>query len=246
MYIVFRHRLMLWCMSFFWELLEVSFVYYIPNFGECAWDQWILDFLVCNGLGIEIGLRVCHYLEFSHPKYYWCDIFEYQAVSDKIKRFLFQFTPKDWMNVEYEEPKTLKSYLHINFMFCLFAAIELNAFLLKLYLWIPTDHILNPIRLLLIGSFTTPAVRQYFYYIKNHKNYQSNRVGSFVFMLLFICALEMILVYKTAPNDIPPPPRLNKILWAVSIILYLIFSWILFIKGPKVVKDSTKSDKKIK
>ena len=40
-----RHRLMLWCMSILWELIELSTYYYIPNFAECWWDQWVLGIL---------------------------------------------------------------------------------------------------------------------------------------------------------------------------------------------------------
>ena len=60
------------------ELMEYTLECQLPNFGECWWDhvsdltifhnisafvlQWILDFLVCNGLGIYLGMLTCHYL----------------------------------------------------------------------------------------------------------------------------------------------------------------------------------------
>ena len=31
--------------------------------------QWILDFLLCNGLGIWLGMKTCEYLEMK--TYYW-------------------------------------------------------------------------------------------------------------------------------------------------------------------------------
>ena len=51
-----RHRLFLWCLSISWELVELSTYYYIPNFAECWWDQWGLDVLICNGIGVEFWL----------------------------------------------------------------------------------------------------------------------------------------------------------------------------------------------
>ncbi len=31
--------------------------------GSLAARQWILDFVLCNGIGIEIGMWACHMLE---------------------------------------------------------------------------------------------------------------------------------------------------------------------------------------
>ena len=31
--------------------------------AECWWDQWLLDVLLANGLGIYIGLKLATYLE---------------------------------------------------------------------------------------------------------------------------------------------------------------------------------------
>lgn len=42
---------------------QISFTHVLPNFAECWWDQVILDILLCNGLGIEIGYALCKYLE---------------------------------------------------------------------------------------------------------------------------------------------------------------------------------------
>jgi hypothetical protein len=32
-----------------------SFVFIQPNFMECWWDHWILDFALCNMAGIVLG-----------------------------------------------------------------------------------------------------------------------------------------------------------------------------------------------
>jgi hypothetical protein len=32
-----------------------SFVFIQPNFAECWWDHWILDFALCNMAGIVLG-----------------------------------------------------------------------------------------------------------------------------------------------------------------------------------------------
>uniref|UniRef100_A0A1X7V5L5 Phosphatidylserine synthase n=1 Tax=Amphimedon queenslandica TaxID=400682 RepID=A0A1X7V5L5_AMPQE len=47
--------------SIAFELLEYTLECQLPNFGECWWDHWILDFAVCNGLGIYFGMLACRY-----------------------------------------------------------------------------------------------------------------------------------------------------------------------------------------
>ena len=49
-----------------WQLL---FAHLLPNFIECWWDAVILDILLCNGVGIYIGMRVCRWLEMRDYKW---------------------------------------------------------------------------------------------------------------------------------------------------------------------------------
>lgn len=43
------------CGSIGFELMEVTFQHWLPNFNECWWDSWILDVAICNNLGIALG-----------------------------------------------------------------------------------------------------------------------------------------------------------------------------------------------
>ncbi len=58
-----RHYGLCWTISVTWEITEVAFAHLLPNFAECWWDSWVLDVLVCNGLGIACGMYVCYFLE---------------------------------------------------------------------------------------------------------------------------------------------------------------------------------------
>ena len=44
--------------SLLFELLELTFRIWLPNFYECWWDSLILDFLISNNLGIFIGYLI--------------------------------------------------------------------------------------------------------------------------------------------------------------------------------------------
>lgn len=54
--ILFPHRQALWTISITFELVERMLSPFIPWFRECWWDSLIVDILVCNALGIEIGI----------------------------------------------------------------------------------------------------------------------------------------------------------------------------------------------
>ncbi|XP_060031867.1 phosphatidylserine synthase 2 isoform X2 [Erinaceus europaeus] len=55
--------------SVMFEFLEYSLEHQLPNFSECWWDHWIMDVLVCNGLGIYCGMQTLEWL--SLKTYKW-------------------------------------------------------------------------------------------------------------------------------------------------------------------------------
>lgn len=86
-----------------WEITEITFAHLLPNFVECWWDALILDVLVCNGIGIWVGLKICKILEMR--EYKWVSIRDISSTSGKIKRAVLQFTPESWTSVRWLDPK---------------------------------------------------------------------------------------------------------------------------------------------
>lgn len=60
------YSMMTVCVNVF---LQMAFSHLLPNFAECWWDAWVLDVLICNGLGIWLGMYVCRKLEMRN--YHW-------------------------------------------------------------------------------------------------------------------------------------------------------------------------------
>ena len=50
-------------------MLQMAFAHLLPNFAECWWDALVLDVLVCNGLGIWLGMVICRKMEMRN--YAW-------------------------------------------------------------------------------------------------------------------------------------------------------------------------------
>uniref|UniRef100_A0A0K0DMJ4 Phosphatidylserine synthase n=1 Tax=Angiostrongylus cantonensis TaxID=6313 RepID=A0A0K0DMJ4_ANGCA len=67
--LLIRHGIICWYISIAWEITEVVFTQLLPNFEECWWDAIILDILICNGLGIWFGLKVCNF--FQMRQFHW-------------------------------------------------------------------------------------------------------------------------------------------------------------------------------
>jgi phosphatidylserine synthase 1 len=88
-----------WAISISWEVIEVAFLHMLPNFAECWWDQWILDVMLMNGLGIFVGHKLCDMLEVR--RYEWSGVRDIPALTGKVKRVFLQFTPERWTKVRY-------------------------------------------------------------------------------------------------------------------------------------------------
>ena len=54
-----------WICSVIFEVLEITFRHWLPNFWECWWDHLLLDLFGCNFLGIVLGTITCNYLYVS-------------------------------------------------------------------------------------------------------------------------------------------------------------------------------------
>lgn len=234
----FRHRILLWVFSITWELVELALIYMVPNFAECWWDQWVMDVLICNGLGIEIGLWICKHLEFR--QYQWTGVLESSTLVEKVKRLALQFTPAQWHRVEWESSKTFKRYLQVQLILWISIANDLNAFMLKLFLHIPTTHYVNVCRLLFMGIVAAPAYRQSYLFFVDDK---VKRLGTQAIVVVMITIAEVALVFKAGSDfTIPAMPLVNKLGIAAYVSLYVIISALLLRKSRKDTSRATKTD----
>ncbi|XP_070550344.1 phosphatidylserine synthase 1-like isoform X2 [Ptychodera flava] len=152
-----RHYGICWTISVTWEITEVAFAHLLPNFAECWWDQLILDVLVCNGLGIWLGMFVCKKLEMSN--FHWESIKDIHSTSGKIRRAVLQFTPASWTHVRWLDPNSsCMRVVAVYILLVMWQVTELNTFFLKHIFLIPTGHQLNVIRIFLIAVIVAPTI----------------------------------------------------------------------------------------
>nr|CAG4642487.1 EOG090X05CZ [Evadne anonyx] len=187
-----RHYGILWTISVMWEITEMAFAHLLPNFVECWWDAVILDILLCNGLGIWVGMKICQYLEMR--EYKWESIKDIHSTSDKIKRAVLQFTPVNWTQVRWMDPQSsLMRFFAVCQLVLFWQITELNTFFLKHIFELPADHKLNMWRLVLIGLVVAPSLRQYYTYVTDTR---CQRVGTQCWVFMFIMFTEAIICLK--------------------------------------------------
>uniref|UniRef100_A0A1B6C6S3 Phosphatidylserine synthase n=1 Tax=Clastoptera arizonana TaxID=38151 RepID=A0A1B6C6S3_9HEMI len=211
-----RHLGILWAVSVMWEVTEIAFAHLLPNFIECWWDALILDVLLCNGLGIWLGLKVCKMLEMR--EYKWVSIRDIHSTTGKLKRAVLQFTPGSWTHVRWMDPSTSthKRFFAICLLVIFWQVCELNTFFLKHIFEMPPAHPLVIYRLLFIGIVVAPSVRQYYSFISDP---ECKRVGSQCWVYGAIMATEALLCIKNGWELFSHTQALNIICWLLIIFM---------------------------
>ncbi|XP_031640040.1 phosphatidylserine synthase 1 [Contarinia nasturtii] len=218
--ILIRHIGILWAISVMWEITEITFAHLLPNFIECWWDALILDVLVCNGLGIWCGLKICKMLEMR--EYKWASIRDISTTTGKIKRAVLQFTPVSWTTVRWLDPKsTYMRLLSVSQLVIFWQITELNTFFLKHIFEMPPSHPIVSIRLIFIGLIVAPSVRQYYIYITDPN---CKRLGTQCWVYCAIMVSEAILCIKNARELFERTQAVNIIVWLlIQLIISVIF-----------------------
>ncbi|CAH8461345.1 unnamed protein product [Schistosoma rodhaini] len=206
-------------LSFAFEVLEYSLEHQLPNFSECWWDHWIMDFLGCNLLGIWLGMKTINYL--SMKPYHWRGMWNIPSYRGKLRRVMLQFTPRRWTDFDWRPTGSLKRWLGTLVLAIAILTAELNTFYLKFVLWVPPPHFLCLGRLIFLTLMGATAIREYFEYLDDPK---CKRFGRQAWMIASIIITELLIVMKFGWDIITKPfPRHISIFW--SLVLIGLVSW---------------------
>merc|ERR1711991_821758 len=209
-------------LSLLWEFVELSLVTMLPNFGECWWDQLIMDFLVCNTGGMILGLMLASQLEMAN--YNWVGFGAIASVKGKVKRAALQFTPRSWTVVQWEIFSSFRRLGSVALIIAAITLVELNAFVLKAVLWIPSSNWLNLARLALWVAMGAPALREYYQFIADP---DCKKLGTQAWVACACMLVETAISIKFgavyfADVDVLVPTNVMA-LWAYAILAFLIF-----------------------
>ncbi|CAL4090845.1 unnamed protein product, partial [Meganyctiphanes norvegica] len=222
--------------SIMFEALEYTFEHQLPNFSECWWDHWIMDALVCNGLGIVFGIMTLKY--FSMKEYHWRGLWNIPTYRGKLRRIVGQFGPFVWVDYDWKPMSTLGRWFSTIGIIGFFLLAELNTFYLKFVLWIEPGHWLNLVRLFFILPWGAVALREVFQYLDDP---DCSKFGRQSWLFLSIVCTELLLIIKFGWETVTIPfPRHVVILWILFIFTLILWTiWNFFI-DPHTFKIDAK------
>lgn len=213
-------------MSIGFELLEYSLQHQLPNFSECWWDHWLLDVVICNGLGIYLGMKTCEY--FTMKPYYWRGLWNIPTISGKLKRIVGQFSPYNWIPYDWRPTSSLKRWLYMLLLMTFFFTAELGTFYLKYILWIPPPHFLCLGRLVFMWLVGAVAMRETFEFMDNP---YCKRMGTQTWLCIAIIVTEVLIVLKfdwdTVTKPFPSDIALYWKIFAGGLIVWTVYQFIV-------------------
>lgn len=190
-----------------------------------------MDCLLCNGLGIYLGMKTCKYL--SIKTYHWRGLWNIPTYSGKIKRCAAQFTPYKWNSYDWKATTSLKRWITVWGVLGIFLMAELNYFYLKIIVWLPPPHYLLLVRVMLfvvIGAVSFDELYQYL----TDKN--CKRLGQQAWITIVLIATEFLICLKFGWDIMskPLPPHISYC-WKVSLALLTMWTvwkfWRTIISG---------------
>lgn len=222
--LLIRHYGLLWTISIMWECTELFFAHVLPNFAECWWDAFVFDILICNGLGIHVGMHLCRRLEVRH--FHWESIKKIKGTRGKLRRAVLQFTPMNWLKIRWLDPRnTSMRILALFLLIMIFQVTELNTFLLKHIFYVKTNHPLVSVRLLIMCLMAAPSLRQYYVYITDKT---CHRLGTQAWLFFAIMIVELLISVKFGMGMLPAPALMAMLGWlGVAALVSVVAVWLM-------------------
>ena len=170
------------------EIVELSLMWFIPEFQECWWDSVFLDMLGANMLGMFMGQITLKYL--SCKAYVWEPLNTNGPFPTHVKHLLRRFTPFSWS--QYYWPKDEASWWLSSIMWIGALVFEVNSFLIIHAFTIKPSHWILTARLLLLGAQGAQSVPEWYEYVRG----KTARIGHNCWIVFMIGLMEILLAVR--------------------------------------------------
>lgn len=185
--IMFRNNLLVWTLSILFEVYELTFRHWLPNFYECWWDHLFLDVFGCNMLGIFLANWVMNKLKFE--KFHWF----FMPTEDSenrpyLQRFWYSLTQvKPFVEKrEWHFLASLKNYLIVLWIIGLTSLADLSNFFNKSMLGIPPNHWILGIRIWICAFFCILATSDFYKYAQQKEGHRKASLSMYVTHFILI------------------------------------------------------------
>nr|XP_045618710.1 phosphatidylserine synthase 2-like isoform X3 [Procambarus clarkii] len=196
---------------------------------------WIMDALLCNGLGIFCGLQSLKY--FSMKTYHWRGLWNIPTYRGKLRRIMAQFGPYVWVDFDWKPLSSLGRWFSMLGIIAMFLLAELNTFYLKFVLWVAPGHWANLVRLAFILPWGAVALREVFQFLDDPDCMKFGR-QSWLFLAIVTTELLIVIKFGWETVTIPFPSHVVTLWMAIFLILVLWTVWNFYIDPHTFKVDS--------
>ena len=204
------------------ELAERSLRQWFPNFSECWWDSFILDFLVCNGLGIYFALKIADRFPISLSNEF---AIEKKSKIQYFKRF-------NWNPLN-----SLKQYICYILVIIIFLIIDVNIFSLKMIFQVRPSSCLVIFLMLLHTFMGFPAVFEIYLFSSN----KISCLGVYTSTAVLVLLSELALIHHHSEGYFEEKVPIVTKTALSSLCLFVItfpFIWYRFVlKKKRIIYD---------
>lgn len=208
-----------WVCSIGFEICELTFRHWLPNFYECWWDHIFLDLFGCNLIGIFLGHYTLKY--FGSSKATWIFDGQQQAkqtqktasasCQNQVITFIQKLRPTVFEKYEWAGLANVQKLLGVTVAVITLLVIDCNNFFLKTALWVPPEHDLLKYRVAMWGLAAFAIFKEWYEYTSNEF---CHRLGPFAWLAFYTVSVEALTVIKcSAGNFTAPFPLYVKIMW---------------------------------
>lgn len=195
-FLIMRDWYVAWACSIAFELCEISFRHWLPNFWECWWDHLFLDLFGCNLIGIILGHYTIKYFGSTRINWVWDSKSKQtgqQACSSQVCTALDKLRPSFLERYEWAGLKNVPRLFGVLVFIVIVLVIDCNNFFLKFVLWVPAEHDLLKYRVALWGLCSLATAKEWFEYTSNP---YCHRLGPFAWLAFYTSGVETLTVLK--------------------------------------------------
>jgi len=227
---------LLWAYSIAFELCELTFEHWQPNFNECWWDMWVWDVMICNLLGICAGMWLVKFMRGKFHDWSGKKASSRSAAAKEpprspvrgaLKTVLTSLTPASVDYYTWRPTGSPSRFLKCAFLVFCGLVFDLNLFFMKFVLHVPPSHNFCLYRLGLWFAMSNIAIREYYVFIET-PDVGEAKLGPNAWLALAVLIVEFLVVVKNGRGKFTAPwPRHVVIAWIVAVTTtaaYLI-SW---------------------
>ena len=224
--LIVRDVYLCWFLSIFFEIMEITFRHWLPNFWECWWDHAILDVFGCNALGIFLGHMVVHYFQMKNFKWFtYTQGAPYEISKEySIKNIFNLFHPSTLSKHDWKIFSSFDRFRAVLWYIFFINMVDLSHFFIKMVLWIPADHNILFVRINFWACFAVVCTREYYEYVTND-TYKAVRFGHFNWLAHLVIFFEWMIIIKNRGDYFANPfPNEVLIFWGIVLIVLIAIS----------------------